>query len=128
MGRAFIVVLAALALSACGNESSDPGSGISGAGGFVGAGGGGPAAGGLGTATGGASAACSPGQRSACACSNGTQGNQTCDATGRFGACACDAPQGSLVCGGKQCRTGGHCTVAGLCPGFLGDCFPKTAG
>jgi hypothetical protein len=39
-----------------------------------------------------------------------------------------DLPAGQLVCGGGQCRSGGHCTIAGLCPAFFSDCFTHAAG
>jgi len=129
MRRVFIFVMLACPLSACGNGSdsqpNDPstigtGGFVTGSGGAAGVSGGGP--------SGGGAPACAAGTASTCACPNGAVGSQRCDSTGRLGSCVCDTPAGQLACGGKQCRTGGHCTAAGLCPGFLGDCFTKSAG
>jgi hypothetical protein len=39
-----------------------------------------------------------------------------------------DLPAGQLVCGGRQCKSGGHCTATALCPGFFSDCFDHSAG
>jgi hypothetical protein len=99
-------VAATCALCGCGNgSSSDPGDPNStGSGGFVTATGG---AAGLGGAAG--SAAVSSGGITA---SGG----------------APDLPAGQLSCGGRLCRTGGHCTTTGLCPGFFSDCFTHSAG
>lgn len=122
-------VLAASMLPACGAGSgSEPGDpSANGTGGFVTASGGTAGLAGAAPSAGGATG-CTPGARSPCTCPNGAQGSETCDGAGRPGACACDVPAGQLACGGEQCRTGGHCTIAGLCPGFLGDCFTKSAG
>lgn len=42
------------------------------------------------TGCGGDDSACTPGQSSACSCTNGLSGAQTCEANGTFGACTCE--------------------------------------
>jgi len=128
MQRELFILVMVSGVQACGNGSSSDSvdsTTISAGGAIAGTGGG--IAGGA-PSTGGSMSACVPSSQIPCACPGGAQGTQICGSSGTLGACNCDVPAGRLACGGKQCETGGHCTIAGLCPGFLGDCFAKTAG
>lgn len=128
MQRELFFLVMVSGVQACGNGSSSDSvdsTTISAGGAIAGTGGG--TAGGA-PSTGGSMSACVASSQIPCACPGGAQGTQICGSSGTLGPCNCDVPAGRLACGGKQCESGGHCTIAGLCPGFLGDCFAKTAG
>jgi hypothetical protein len=122
-----------LVLPACGSNdtTAEPGPVASGAaGGAAGSGVSGNAGGLAGAnalgAGGAAPTSCTPGLPASCTCANGATGRATCDPSGHPGACTCDVPAGELVCGGRTCHAGGHCTSDGRCPAFLGSCFSST--